>query len=103
MTSTAHRRHAGSSDAPLAPSRYRRTHRHHAAHADAESVRLTKRKVLHIIHAQAGLLVNAVRALATSATEEQRELEKQRLLSGHAETAASIDNLVTKHQGELQV
>lgn len=66
-------------------------------------VRRRENKCLHTIHTQAGLLVSAVRALATSATEEQRELEKQRLLSGHAETAAAIDHLVTKHQGELQV
>ena len=52
---------------------------------------------------QSDPLVSAVRALVTFATENQRELEKERLLISHAETAAVIDDLLEENQSELQV
>ena len=47
--------------------------------------------------------MSAVRALVTSATEDERKLEKERLLISHAETAAVIDDLVEQKRSELQV
>ena len=47
--------------------------------------------------------MSAVRALVTSATEDERKLEKERLLISHAETAAVIDDLVEQKCSELQV
>lgn len=85
--------------------RYRRPHRnqHSAANADTQSVGFIDFNFFPFIDFQAGLLVSAVRALATSATEEQRELERQRLLKGAQDTSKAIDTLVQNHQQELQV
>ena len=84
----------------MAPSRYRRALQQQV---DGDTVDARLLDVGSSLILQPGLLMSAVRALVTSATEDQRELEKERLLISHTETAAVIHGLVAQHQSELQV
>lgn len=52
-------------------------------------VRILSTRVL-----QSGLLINVVRTLTTSASEDQRELAKQRIERGHAESSRRLDRLL---------
>lgn len=85
---------------PMAPNRNRRALRQQA---DGDTVSAQFLSVELSLVLQPGLLMSAVRALVTSATEDQRELEKERLLISHTETAAVIHGLVAQNQSELQV
>ncbi|VDM61620.1 unnamed protein product [Angiostrongylus costaricensis] len=49
-----------------------------------------------------GLLINVIRSLTTSVSEDQRELEKSRLQKGFQESEALIDKLVKSHQKDVE-
>ncbi|KAJ1372570.1 hypothetical protein KIN20_034756 [Parelaphostrongylus tenuis] len=49
-----------------------------------------------------GLLINVIRSLTTSVSEDQRELEKSRLQKGFQEAEALIDKLVKSHQKDVE-
>ncbi|XGW19971.1 hypothetical protein V3C99_003639 [Haemonchus contortus] len=49
-----------------------------------------------------GLLINVIRSLTTSVSEDQRELEKSRLQKGFQESEALIDKLVKSHQHDVE-
>ncbi|KAK6022994.1 Sec8 exocyst complex component specific domain protein [Ostertagia ostertagi] len=49
-----------------------------------------------------GLLINVIRSLTTSVSEDQRELEKSRLQKGFQESEALIDKLVKSHQQDVE-
>ncbi|VDK41805.1 unnamed protein product [Cylicostephanus goldi] len=51
---------------------------------------------------QTGLLINVIRSLTTSVSEDQRELEKSRLQKGFQESEALIDRLVRSHQKDVE-
>lgn len=56
------------------------------------SASLLQKKALGFF--QTGLLINVIRSLTTSVSEDQRELEKSRLQKGFQESEALIDKLV---------
>ncbi|ETN86530.1 Sec8 exocyst complex component specific domain protein [Necator americanus] len=49
-----------------------------------------------------GLLINVIRSLTTSVSEDQRELEKSRLQKGFQESETLIDKLVKSHQKDVE-
>ncbi|KIH63018.1 Sec8 exocyst complex component specific domain protein [Ancylostoma duodenale] len=49
-----------------------------------------------------GLLINVIRSLTTSVSEDQREFEKSRLQKGFQESEALIDKLVKSHQKDVE-
>ncbi|WKX92739.1 hypothetical protein Q1695_010626 [Nippostrongylus brasiliensis] len=49
-----------------------------------------------------GLLINVIRSLTSSVSEDQRELEKSRLQKGFQESEALIDKLVKSHQKDVE-
>lgn len=46
------------------------------------------------MHLQSALLLNMIRTLTTSSSDDQKELDRRRLEMGFAESSAEIDQLV---------
>uniref|UniRef100_A0A8R1DL85 Exocyst complex component Sec8 n=1 Tax=Caenorhabditis japonica TaxID=281687 RepID=A0A8R1DL85_CAEJA len=51
---------------------------------------------------ETGLLINVIRSLTSSVSEDQREVEKSRLEKGFKESGALIDRLVKNHQQDVE-
>lgn len=51
---------------------------------------------------EAGLLINVIRSLTSSVSEDQREVEKSRLEKGYKESGVLIDRLVKNHQQDVE-
>uniref|UniRef100_A0A1I7T253 Exocyst complex component Sec8 n=1 Tax=Caenorhabditis tropicalis TaxID=1561998 RepID=A0A1I7T253_9PELO len=51
---------------------------------------------------ETGLLINVIRSLTTSVSEDQREVEKSRLEKGYKESGVLIDRLVKNHQQDVE-
>ncbi|CAD6189742.1 unnamed protein product [Caenorhabditis auriculariae] len=51
---------------------------------------------------ESGLLINVIRTLTSSVSEDQRELEKARLEKGFKDSGALIDRLVKNHQTDVE-
>ncbi|KJH53243.1 Sec8 exocyst complex component specific domain protein [Dictyocaulus viviparus] len=49
-----------------------------------------------------GLLINVIRSLTSTVSEDQRELEKSRLQKGFQDSEALIDKLVKSHQKDVE-
>ncbi|CAI5438538.1 unnamed protein product [Caenorhabditis angaria] len=51
---------------------------------------------------ETGLLINVIRSLTSSVSEDQREIEKSRLEKGFKESGILIDRLVKNHQQDVE-
>lgn len=51
---------------------------------------------------ETGLLINVIRSLTSSVSEDQREVEKSRLEKGYKESGVLIDRLVKNHQQDVE-
>lgn len=74
--------------------------------SDSGSAPVPARRTLHAEKQSGGpstgLLINVIRSLTSSVSEDQRELEKSRLQKGFQESEALIDKLVKSHQKDVE-